>query len=77
MQAETGIMSVTGEPDGVPTRLGLSMIDFMTGITGAVGLLAAILKARTRGVGAIRHWDTSRPSNTKGSFMSLHDSPKP
>lgn len=52
MQAETGIMSVTGEPDGAPTRLGLSMIDFMTGITGAVGLLAAILKARTSGIGA-------------------------
>jgi crotonobetainyl-CoA:carnitine CoA-transferase CaiB-like acyl-CoA transferase len=52
MQAETGIMSVTGEPDGPPTRLGLSMIDFMTGITGVVGLLSAILNARTTGIGS-------------------------
>ncbi|MGE8942234.1 CaiB/BaiF CoA transferase family protein [Leptospira interrogans] len=52
MQAEAGIMSVTGEPDGAPTRLGLSMIDFMTGITGVVGLLSAILRARQSGVGA-------------------------
>ncbi|UOM32971.1 CaiB/BaiF CoA-transferase family protein [Acuticoccus sp. I52.16.1] len=51
MQAEAGLMSMTGEPDGPPTRLGLSMIDFMTGITGALGLVSAILKARTSGKG--------------------------
>ena len=51
-QAMGGIMSLTGEPDGPPTRLGLSRIDFMTGITGAVGLLSAILSARTTGIGA-------------------------
>src|SRR6185295_13802797 len=35
MQAEAGIMGVTGEPDGPPSRIGCSMVDFMTGLTGA------------------------------------------
>ncbi len=51
MQAEAGLMSLTGEPDGPPSRLGVSMIDFMTGMTGVTGLLAAVIQARSTGVG--------------------------
>lgn len=52
MQAESGLMDLTGEPDGPPSRLGApSIIDHMTGITGALGLLAAIVGARTSGEG--------------------------
>ena len=51
MQAEAGLMSMTGEPDGPPTRLGLSMIDFMSGVTGSVGLLSALLAAQRTGLG--------------------------
>jgi crotonobetainyl-CoA:carnitine CoA-transferase CaiB-like acyl-CoA transferase len=51
MQAEAGIMGVTGEPDGPPCRMGCSLVDFMTGITGAFGLLACIMRARQTGVG--------------------------
>jgi len=51
MQAETGFMSVTGEPDGPPTRMGLSIVDFITGLTGATGLLAAVLGAKESGRG--------------------------
>ncbi|WP_144109809.1 CaiB/BaiF CoA transferase family protein [Paraburkholderia sp. BCC1886] len=52
MQAESGLMDLTGEPDGPPSRLGApSMIDQMTGLTGAVGLLAAIIQARASGKG--------------------------
>jgi crotonobetainyl-CoA:carnitine CoA-transferase CaiB-like acyl-CoA transferase len=39
MQAEAGIMGLTGEPDGAPARVVCSMVDFMT------GLLACILRA--------------------------------
>ena len=41
-----GLMSLTGEPDGPPARVGASMIDYMTGRTGATGLLACILRAQ-------------------------------
>ncbi len=51
MQAEGGLMSLTGEPDGPPTRLGSSMIDYMTGANGAIGLLACLMRAKTTGKG--------------------------
>jgi crotonobetainyl-CoA:carnitine CoA-transferase CaiB-like acyl-CoA transferase len=51
MQAEAGFMSVTGEPDSPPQRFGLSMVDFMTGAQFAIGILAAVMGARSSGVG--------------------------
>ena len=51
MQAESGLMSLTGEPDGPPSRTGQSMIDYMSGITGMVGLLSCVLRARETGQG--------------------------
>lgn len=52
MQAESGLMHLTGEPDGPPARFGApSMIDHMTGMTAMVGLLAALLRARESGRG--------------------------
>jgi crotonobetainyl-CoA:carnitine CoA-transferase CaiB-like acyl-CoA transferase len=52
MQAESGLMHLTGEPDGPPSRLGApSIIDQTTGLTAAVGLLSAIIQARSSGIG--------------------------
>ncbi len=51
MQAEAGFLSLTGEPDGPPSRFGLSMVDFMTGTMMAMGLVSAVLGARTSGNG--------------------------
>ncbi len=52
MQAESGLMDLTGEPDGPPSRIGApSMVDQSTGLTAAVGLLAAVLQARSTGDG--------------------------
>jgi crotonobetainyl-CoA:carnitine CoA-transferase CaiB-like acyl-CoA transferase len=52
MQAESGLMGLTGEPDGPPSRLGApSIIDQTTGLTAAVGLLSAIVQAKTTGKG--------------------------
>lgn len=51
MQGEAGLMDLTGEPDGPPCRSGQSMIDFMTGIVGMLGLVSCLHKARTSGVG--------------------------
>ena len=51
MQAEAGYLSVTGEPDGPPARMGLSVVDYSTGTTCALGLLAGILEARRSGKG--------------------------
>ena len=51
MQAEAGYLSLTGEPDGPPARMGLSIIDLMTGTTAAMGLLAGVISARSTGTG--------------------------
>ena len=51
MQAEAGHMSLTGEPGGPPTRYGLSIVDLMTGLAAAFGLLSGVLSARATGKG--------------------------
>lgn len=51
MQAEAGYFSLTGEPDGPPTRFGLSVIDQMTGLGLAYAVLAGITGARASGQG--------------------------
>jgi succinate---hydroxymethylglutarate CoA-transferase len=51
MQAETGYFALTGDPEGPPARMGLSIVDMMAGITASLGLLAAVMQARRTGVG--------------------------
>jgi crotonobetainyl-CoA:carnitine CoA-transferase CaiB-like acyl-CoA transferase len=48
IQAATGIMSVTGEPDGRPVRVGVSVVDQATGLWAAVAILAALHEGRGR-----------------------------
>lgn len=51
MQAEAGYLHLTGEPDGPPARMGLSIVDYMTGTTTAMALLAGVLGAHRSGLG--------------------------
>jgi crotonobetainyl-CoA:carnitine CoA-transferase CaiB-like acyl-CoA transferase len=51
MQAEAGYCLLTGDPGGEPQRMGLSMVDFITGTIHAIGLLAALVDAQRSGVG--------------------------
>ena len=51
MQAEAGYLSLTGEPDGPPSRFGLSIVDMMTGLTAAFALVSGVLGARRTGHG--------------------------
>jgi len=51
MQGEAGYLSLTGEPDGPPARMGLSVVDYSTGTSCALALLAGILEARRTGRG--------------------------
>jgi len=51
MQAEAGYCQLTGEPGSDPQRMGLSMVDFITGTIFCIGLLGALLDAQRTGVG--------------------------
>lgn len=51
LEALTGIMSVTGDPDGPPTKVGVAWIDVLTGLTAAVGILAALHERARSGEG--------------------------
>ena len=51
MQAETGYFALTGEPDSPPTRMGLSIVDLMTGLGLAYSVAIGVLSARETGMG--------------------------
>jgi formyl-CoA transferase/CoA:oxalate CoA-transferase len=51
MQAFTGLVSITGEPDRPGVRVGTSLIDLGTGVWAALGILAALLERAQTGHG--------------------------
>lgn len=57
LQGMTGIMSVTGEPDGPPSKVGVAWIDILTGLTATVGILSALYDRENSGKG--QHVDVS------------------
>jgi crotonobetainyl-CoA:carnitine CoA-transferase CaiB-like acyl-CoA transferase len=56
-QAMSGGMSVTGQPDGPPTRAGLLVGDLGGGLMGVIGIMAALLARQQTGLG--QHVDIS------------------
>lgn len=51
VQGITGWMDLTGEPDGPPTKSGLSLVDFSGGLTATAALIAGVHAARRDGIG--------------------------
>lgn len=51
MQGLAGWQSLTGDPDGPPTKSGLSLVDLSGGYASAIAILAGIWRARRDGVG--------------------------
>jgi formyl-CoA transferase len=51
MQAEAGLMSITGPEDGPPFRLGVAIADMATGLYAAQGILAALIARGRTGAG--------------------------
>jgi crotonobetainyl-CoA:carnitine CoA-transferase CaiB-like acyl-CoA transferase len=51
MQAESGLMSITGAADGPPNRLGVAFTDVVAGMVATQSVLAALYQRRDTGVG--------------------------
>jgi crotonobetainyl-CoA:carnitine CoA-transferase CaiB-like acyl-CoA transferase len=51
LQAASGIMSVTGEAERPPVRVGVSLVDLGTGVWAALGVLAALYERESSGAG--------------------------
>ena len=57
IQGMGGLMSVTGEADGMPMKVGVALVDVLTGTNAATAILAAVMHAERTGAG--QHIDMS------------------
>jgi len=53
IQAEGGLMSITGEPDGEPQKVGVAVTDLITGVYAATAILAALVERDRTGRGRV------------------------
>jgi crotonobetainyl-CoA:carnitine CoA-transferase CaiB-like acyl-CoA transferase len=53
LQAFSGLMMMNGDEGGPPTRVGTSILDYGTGLWGAVGVLAALMRRAATGQGCV------------------------
>jgi crotonobetainyl-CoA:carnitine CoA-transferase CaiB-like acyl-CoA transferase len=51
VQAESGLMSITGDPEGPPTKIGVALVDVLTGLNAAAVIVAALRRRDLGGTG--------------------------
>jgi crotonobetainyl-CoA:carnitine CoA-transferase CaiB-like acyl-CoA transferase len=51
IQGEAGIMDMTGFPDGEPTRVGVAITDYLSGLYASQGILLAVIDREKSGLG--------------------------
>ena len=69
MQARSGLMSVTGDPEGNPARVGTSIVDLGTGMWTAIAVLGALMERERTGRGC---HITASLLDTSLAWMSYH-----
>ena len=80
LQGMSGLMSITGAPDGQPQKVGVAITDIVTGLYGTIGILAAVEQRHTTGRG--QHIDmslldcaTAVLANQAMNYLATGDSP--
>jgi crotonobetainyl-CoA:carnitine CoA-transferase CaiB-like acyl-CoA transferase len=71
LQADMGLMALTGEPDGPPGRVPVPLIDFMTGMYAVQQVVTALWRADRTGTGALLDCAMVDPAATLGSTVAL------
>jgi crotonobetainyl-CoA:carnitine CoA-transferase CaiB-like acyl-CoA transferase len=80
-QAESGVMSFTGEPDGGPMRYPIAIADMTCGMYAAMGILAALFARERTGCGqfldmALFDSQLTWLANVGSSYLNTQTSPK-
>ncbi len=68
LQAMGGLMSVTGEPDGRPLKVGAALIDLVCGLLAVTGIQAALAERERTGRG--RHVEVSLMDSALASLLN-------
>lgn len=81
IQGMSGLMSITGEPDGQPQKLGVAITDIVTGLYGTIGVLAAVEARHTTGRGqqvdmSLLDCATAILANQNMNFLATGRSPQ-
>jgi crotonobetainyl-CoA:carnitine CoA-transferase CaiB-like acyl-CoA transferase len=81
IQAEAGLMDVTGEVDGEPMKAGVAVSDLFTGMAATQAILAALLARDRDGVGqhidlALFDCQLSMMANVGSSFLANGEKPR-
>lgn len=81
IQGMAGLMSVTGEPDGQPQKVGVAVTDIFTGIYAATAILAALHQRGTTGRGqhidmALLDVATSIMANQAMNYLATGTAPR-
>jgi crotonobetainyl-CoA:carnitine CoA-transferase CaiB-like acyl-CoA transferase len=81
VEGMSGLMDITGPPDGDPVRFGIAMVDIATGLTASTRIVASLLHARATGQGS--QVDCSLYSTALGvlgtlitSYTATHEEPR-
>jgi len=80
LQADSGLMSVNGFPDGPPTRLGVMAIDMLVGSNAAAAIMSALLRRAETGEGQaidISMFETALHLMAPQVLASENDGPTP
>ncbi|HEX5512469.1 MAG TPA: CoA transferase [Actinomycetales bacterium] len=68
VQAVGGLMSITGAPDGEPTKVGVALVDVLTGKDAVIGILAGLAARRRDGLG--QHVEVNLLSSLLGALVN-------
>lgn len=71
VQATSGMMSVSGEPDDGPVRVGFPIVDTLTGQTAAMAILAAIIRRSNSSTGEGEFIDVSMMDSSLAFMTSI------
>jgi len=81
IQGMSGLMSVTGDPEGQPQKVGVAVTDIFTGIYACTGILAAVHQRQTTGKGqhidmALMDVATAVMANQAMNYLATGNAPK-